>query len=74
MLAFEKNPGGINLASYSPTNWFNFSKDKPFNDVEGHAILTLEDVRLNDIRGKLAEKSLFYIATVKFFRGDYKTF
>ncbi|HEX3314387.1 MAG TPA: outer membrane protein assembly factor BamD, partial [Gemmataceae bacterium] len=39
---------------------------------EGFAVTTLEDVRLNDIRGKLAEKSLFYIATVKFFRGDYK--
>jgi outer membrane protein assembly factor BamD (BamD/ComL family) len=72
MKDYEKNPGAINLASYNPYNWFNTSKDLPFSDIEGHAVTTLEDVRLNDIRGKLAEKSLFYIATVKFFRGDYK--
>ena len=72
MKNFEKNPGTINLASYSPTNWFHFGRDMPFNDVEGNALQTLEEVRLNDIRGKLAEKALFYVATVKFFRGDYK--
>jgi outer membrane protein assembly factor BamD (BamD/ComL family) len=68
----EKNAGAVNLAAYYPSNWFTYTKDMPFSDTEGHALTTLEDVRLNDIRGKLAEKSLFYIATVKFFRGEYK--
>ena len=72
MKDYEKNPGAVRWASYNPYNWFNSTKDMPFSDVEGHAVTTLEDVRLNDIRGKLAEKSLFYIATVKFFRGEYK--
>jgi outer membrane protein assembly factor BamD (BamD/ComL family) len=72
MKEYEKNPGAVRWASYNPYNWFNSQKDLPFSDVEGHAVTTLEDVRLNDIRGKLAEKSLFYIATVKFFRAEYK--
>jgi len=55
-----------------PTSFVHFQRDLPFSDIEGHALLLLEEVRLNDIRGKLAEKSLFYIATVKFFREDYK--
>jgi outer membrane protein assembly factor BamD (BamD/ComL family) len=73
MKEFEKNGGStFKLASYSPAGWFHFDHDLPFNDTEGHALAILEEVRLNDIRGKLAEKALFYIATVKFFRGDYK--
>lgn len=55
-----------------PASWFHFSRDMPFNDVEGHAIGILEEVRLNDIKGRLAERSLFYIATIKFFNADYK--
>lgn len=55
-----------------PAALFHLSSDMPFNDVEGHALGILEEVRLNDIKGKLAERSLFYIATVKFFNKDYK--
>lgn len=55
-----------------PASFINWSKDKPTFDVEGHALGILEEVRLNDIRGPLGEKSLFYMATVKFFREDYR--
>ncbi|MBX9679155.1 MAG: tetratricopeptide repeat protein [Gemmataceae bacterium] len=55
-----------------PSGYFHWSKDKPTFDAEGHALGILEEVRLNDIRGPLGEKSLFYMATVKFFREDYR--
>lgn len=54
-----------------PVTLVNFSNNKPFLDVEGHAMQALDEVRLNDINGPLGEKALFYIATVKFFRQDY---
>ena len=73
MKDYEKNPGAPSAgSSYNIALAWDSPKDMPLNDVEGFAVTTLEDVRLNDIRGKLAEKSLFYIATVKFFRGEYK--
>lgn len=71
-LAEEQREGKASSFNIMPAAFFHLSKDMPFNDVEGHAIGILEEVRLNDIRGKLAEKSLFYIATVKFYNGDYK--
>jgi outer membrane protein assembly factor BamD (BamD/ComL family) len=55
-----------------PVSYVHWSKDKPLLDTEGHAIQCLEDVRLNDIGGPIGEKALFYIATIKFFREDYK--
>lgn len=55
-----------------PASYVHWSHDKPMLDTEGHAIECLEDVRLNDIGGPLGEKALFYIATIKFFREDYK--
>jgi TolA-binding protein len=55
-----------------PVSYVHWGKDKPFLDSEGHAIQCLEDVRLNDIGGPIGEKALFYIATIKFFREDYK--
>ena len=55
-----------------PASYMHWSHDKPLLDSEGHAIQCLEDVRLNDIGGPLGEKALFYIATIKFFREDYK--
>lgn len=54
-----------------PANYVSFSRNKPFLDVEGHALQALDEVRLNDISGPLGEKSLFFIATVKFHRKDY---
>lgn len=65
----REGKGGYNIF---PTSFVHFSRDMPFNDVEGHALGILEEVRLNDIRGKLAERSLFYIATVKFFNAEYR--
>jgi outer membrane protein assembly factor BamD (BamD/ComL family) len=71
--AEEVREGNASAYAIMPTAWFHpFDKSLPMNDVEGHAMGVLEEVRLNDIRGKLAEKSLFYIATVKFFNAEYK--
>ncbi len=55
-----------------PASYVHWGDDKPFMDIEGHAIACLEDVRLNDIGGPIGEKALFYIATIKFFHEDYK--
>lgn len=55
-----------------PVSFVNFDREKPLFDIEGRAIEALEEVRLNDISGPLGEKALFYIATVKFFREEYK--
>ncbi len=55
-----------------PASFVNLSQDKPFTDTEGHALRLLERIRLNEINTPLAEKSLFYIANVKFFREDYR--
>ncbi len=70
--AEEQREGKRSNWDIMPVSWFHFSNDLPWSDVEGHALGVLEEVRLNDIKGKLAEKSLFYIATVKFFNSDYK--
>lgn len=56
----------------TPASFVHFSKDKPFLDTEGHAVQALEEVRLNDINGPLGERALFYLATVKFFREEYR--
>lgn len=64
-----------------PSSYVHFSKDKPLFDMEGHALQLLEEVGLNDIRGSIrtvdggpsvGERSLFFLATVKFFREDYR--
>lgn len=55
-----------------PCSFVHIDKEKPLLDMEGRAIEALEEVRLNDISGPLGEKALFYIATIKFFREDYK--
>jgi outer membrane protein assembly factor BamD (BamD/ComL family) len=49
----------------------HFEREKPWIDVEGHALQALERVYLNDMRGPLADRSLFLIGTVKFYREDY---
>lgn len=55
-----------------PASYFHFSKDRPFYDQEGNALVILDDIWLSDMGGPLGEKALFKIATVKFFREDYK--
>ncbi len=66
------------MRAYDENSWFvmpvstvSFTKKKPLTDTEGHALQALEEVRLNDIKGPLGEKSLWYIATVKFYRRDF---
>jgi TolA-binding protein len=71
MVAYEEQREGKRWM-VMPVSYFHVSKDKPIYDAEGHALRILEEIRLNDIRGPLGEKALFYIATVKFFREDYR--
>jgi len=65
----------------APSSYFHVSQDKPFADMEGHALTLLEEVGLTDIRGSIrnvdggpsiGERALFFLATVKFFREDYR--
>lgn len=71
MEAYEKNR---DKSFVFPTIWpiMHFSKDRPFLDQEGHALQCLEEVYLNDLSGPLGEKALFYLATVRFFRHEYR--
>jgi outer membrane protein assembly factor BamD (BamD/ComL family) len=59
-----------------PAGYFHFTKDKPFLDMEGHAMKMLEAVYLHDISGhtkeKLGEKALFQMGTVKRFHENYR--
>lgn len=64
-----------------PGSFMHLTRDKPLFDMEGHALQVLEDVGLNDIRGtirtvdggpSLGERAMFYLATVKFFREDFR--
>ncbi len=71
MQAYEEKREGKRYL-VMPASYVHWGNDKPFMDMEGHAIACLEDVRLNDIGGPVGEKSLFYIATIKFFHEDYK--
>lgn len=71
MEAYEKNKDNKwTLPTIGPL--LHFSREKPLMDQEGHAVQCLEDVHLHDINGPLGEKALFYLATVKFFRRDYR--
>jgi TolA-binding protein len=51
---------------------FNWEKSKPLFDMEGRAIEKLEQVRYNDMTGPLADRALFLMGSVKFYREDYK--
>ncbi|HEY8505381.1 MAG TPA: tetratricopeptide repeat protein [Gemmataceae bacterium] len=50
---------------------FHFEKSKPFLDAEGHALKALENVYLHDITGPYADKALWLIGYVHFYRGNY---
>jgi outer membrane protein assembly factor BamD (BamD/ComL family) len=54
-----------------PMSYLHFEKTKPTFDEEGHAMRMLEAVYITDPTGPLAEKALFYLGSVKFFREDY---
>jgi outer membrane protein assembly factor BamD (BamD/ComL family) len=49
----------------------HLDKTKPLLDEEGRAIQILDNVKINDMTGPLADKALWLNGTVKFFREDY---
>jgi outer membrane protein assembly factor BamD (BamD/ComL family) len=51
---------------------FSIEKTKPFLDREGRAVEKLEQVRLNDINGPLADKALFICGSVRLYKQDYR--
>ncbi len=55
-----------------PESVLHFEKTKPTFDEEGHAVRMLDQVYITDPTGPLAEKALFYLGSVKFFREDYR--
>jgi outer membrane protein assembly factor BamD (BamD/ComL family) len=55
-----------------PASYVHIDKDKPILDTEGRAVQVLDTIRLHDINGPLGEKALFYLATVKFYRAEYR--
>jgi outer membrane protein assembly factor BamD (BamD/ComL family) len=52
--------------------FLSFEKSKPLLDREGRAIEKLEQVRLHDINGPLADQALFLCGVVKMYNGDYR--
>ena len=54
-----------------PASFVHFDKTKPLLDEEGRAIQILDNVKINDMTGPLADKALWLSGTVKFFREDY---
>src|SRR5262249_35785663 len=57
------------ISPLMPLHWDN---THPVFDTEGHAVRMLEQVYITDPTGPLAEKALFYLGSVKFFREDYR--
>ena len=55
----------------TPMPIVHFDHKKPFLDEEGNALQCLETIIEHDRDNKLKEDSLFLLATVKLFRGDY---
>jgi TolA-binding protein len=53
-----------------PVSWVHWDKTKPLLDEEGWAVEKMEEIK-TDITGPLADKALFYLGSVKFFRRDY---
>ncbi|MFO0929274.1 MAG: tetratricopeptide repeat protein [Gemmataceae bacterium] len=50
----------------------SFHKSKPLLDREGRAIEKLEQVRLHDINGPLADQALFMCGVIKMYHEDYR--
>jgi outer membrane protein assembly factor BamD (BamD/ComL family) len=50
----------------------SFEKSKPFLDREGRAIEKLEQVRMHDVNGPLADKALFLCGVVKMYNENYR--
>src|SRR5262249_8525827 len=52
--------------------FISFDKTKPFLDREGRALEKLEQVRLHDISGPLADHALFMCGTVKLYNENFR--
>jgi outer membrane protein assembly factor BamD (BamD/ComL family) len=52
--------------------YISFEDSKPFLDREGRAIEKLEQVRLHDINGPLADQALFLCGVVKMYNENYR--
>jgi TolA-binding protein len=50
----------------------SFEKSKPLLDREGRTIQLLEQVRLHDINGPLADQALFWCGVVKMYNEDFR--
>jgi outer membrane protein assembly factor BamD (BamD/ComL family) len=50
----------------------SFEKSKPLLDREGRALNTLEQVRVHDINGPLADRSLFLCGVVQMYNENYR--
>jgi outer membrane protein assembly factor BamD (BamD/ComL family) len=54
-----------------PTSFVHFDKSKPLLDEEGWALEKLEEIKI-DIRSPVADKAMFYLGNVKFYRKEYR--
>jgi outer membrane protein assembly factor BamD (BamD/ComL family) len=54
-----------------PVSFVHFDKTKPLLDLEGTAVLTMEQVYLNDPTGPLGERALWYVGNVRLYHEDY---
>jgi TolA-binding protein len=54
-----------------PASYVHFEKGKPFLDEEGWAVEKLEEIK-TDLTCPLADKALFYLGTIKYYRKDYR--
>jgi outer membrane protein assembly factor BamD (BamD/ComL family) len=52
--------------------FISFEKSKPFLDREGRAIEKLEQVRMHDVNGPLADQALFLCGVVKMYNENYR--
>jgi outer membrane protein assembly factor BamD (BamD/ComL family) len=58
--------------SFVMPRFFSTEKTKPFLDREGRAIEKLEQVRLHDINGPLADEALFMCGVIKMYNENYR--
>jgi outer membrane protein assembly factor BamD (BamD/ComL family) len=54
-----------------PVSFVHMDKTKPFFDLEGNALATLEQVYLNDPTGPLGERALWYVGCVRYYHEDF---
>ena len=53
-------------------HFISFEKSKPLLDREGRTIQLLEQVRMHDINGPLADQALFWCGVVKMYHEDFR--